>query len=65
MMAGILAGIAFFTTIGVFEASWALLIDDLGGSTLIIGLSISLFAVPMIPLAPFGASWPSRWDPCG
>ncbi|MYH71204.1 MAG: MFS transporter [Acidimicrobiia bacterium] len=63
MLAGILAGIAFFTTIGVFEASWALLIDDLGGSTIIIGLSISLFAVPMIPLAPFGGKLAQRVGP--
>ncbi|MDE0117937.1 MAG: MFS transporter [bacterium] len=63
MMAGILAGIAFFTTIGVFEASWALLLDDLGASTLIIGLSISLFALPMIPLAPFGGKYAQRRGP--
>lgn len=63
MLAGILAGIAFFTTIGVFEASWALLLDDLGASTLIIGLSISLFAVPMIPLAPFGGKLAQQRGP--
>ncbi len=63
MSAGILAGIAFFTTIGVFEASWALLLDDLGASTLVIGLSISLFAVPMIPLAPFGGKLAQRVGP--
>ena len=51
---GMLAGAAFFTTIGVFETSWAVLLDDLGASTLVIALSISLFALPMIPLAPYG-----------
>lgn len=51
---GMLAGAAFFTTIGVFETSWAVLLDDLGASTLVIALSIALFAVPMIPLAPYG-----------
>ena len=51
---GMLAGAAFFTTIGVFETSWAVLLDDLGASTLLIALSISLFALPMIPLAPYG-----------
>lgn len=63
MLAGILAGIAFFTTLGVFEASWALLLDDLGASTLIIGLSISIFALPMIPLAPFGGKYAQRRGP--
>ena len=51
---GMLAGAAFFTTIGVFETSWAVLLDDLGASTLVIALSIALFALPMIPLAPLG-----------
>ncbi len=51
---GMLAGAAFFTTIGVFETSWAVLLDDLGASTLVIALSIALFALPMIPLAPIG-----------
>ena len=63
MLAGILAGIAFYTTIGVFEASWALLLDDLGASTLIIALSISLFALPMIPLAPLGGKYAQRRGP--
>ena len=51
---GMLAGAAFFTTIGVFETSWAVLLDDFGASTLVIALSIALFAIPMIPLAPLG-----------
>ncbi len=63
MLAGILAGIAFYTTIGVFEASWAVLLDDLGASTLIIALSISLFALPMIPLAPLGGKYAQRRGP--
>lgn len=63
MVAGILAGIAFYTTIGVFEASWAVLLDDLGASTLLIALSISLFALPMIPLAPLGGRYAQRRGP--
>ena len=63
MLAGILAGIAFYTTIGVFEASWAVLLDDLGASTLLIALSISLFALPMIPLAPLGGKYAQRRGP--
>jgi len=63
MVAGILAGIAFFTTVGVFEASWALLLDDLGASTFLVSLSISLFAAPMVPLAPFGGRYAQRRGP--
>ena len=63
MVAGILAGVAFYTTIGVFEASWAVLLDDLGASTMIIAVSISVFALPMIPLAPFGGKYAQRRGP--
>ena len=63
MQAGILAGVAFYTTIGVFEASWAVLLDDLGASTMIIAVSISVFALPMIPLAPFGGKYAQRRGP--
>ncbi|MCQ3812344.1 MAG: MFS transporter [Acidimicrobiia bacterium] len=63
VLAGVLAGIAFYTTIGVFEASWAVLLDDLGASTLIIAASISLFALPMIPLAPFGGKYAQQRGP--
>ena len=61
--AGVLAGIAFYTTIGVFEASWAVLLDDLGASTFLIALSISLFALPMIPLAPIGGRYAQSRGP--
>ncbi len=54
MQAAILAGVAFYLTIAYFEATWALLIDDLGGETWVIGLSLSLFTLPMVVLAPRG-----------
>lgn len=63
VLAGLLAGVAFYTTIGVFEASWAVLLDDLGASTLVIAMSISLFALPMIPLAPIGGKYAQRRGP--
>ena len=61
--AGMLGGLAFFITIGVFEVSWSLLLGDLGASTLVIALSIALFALPMIPLAPFGGRLAQREGP--
>lgn len=63
LRSGLLAGAAFFTTIGVFETSWAVLLDDLGAGTRLIYFSISLFAVPMIPLAPFGGRVAHRRGP--
>jgi len=40
------ASIAFYTTIGMFEAVWALLLKDLGAGRLLIGLTLSFFTVP-------------------
>ena len=48
------AGVAFYLTIAYFEATWALLLDDNGAETWLIGLSLSLFTIPMIVLAPTG-----------
>lgn len=48
------AGVAFFLTLAYFEATWALLLDDNGAETWLIGLSLSLFTIPMILLAPRG-----------
>lgn len=54
VQAALLAGIAFYLTIAYFEATWSLLLDDLGAETWMIGLSLSLFTLPMVFLAPRG-----------
>jgi MFS family permease len=46
--------IGFYVTVGMFEAVWALLLRDRGAETWLIGLTLSLFTVPMIFLAPIG-----------
>ena len=48
------AGVAFFLTLAYFEATWARLLDDNGAETWLVGLSLSLFTIPMIVLAPRG-----------
>lgn len=50
----LLAGVAFYLTIAYFETTWAVLLDDLGAETWLVGVSLSLFTVPMIVLAPTG-----------
>jgi predicted MFS family arabinose efflux permease len=40
--------LAFYTTVGVFEAIWAVFLDDLGASQRYIGATLSIFAVPML-----------------
>lgn len=45
---------AFFAVIGLWEATWSLLLGDLGADTWFVGLTASLFTAPMIVLAPVG-----------
>lgn len=54
IQAALLAGIAFYLSIAYFEATWALLLDDLGAETWVIGVSLSVFTLPMVFLAPTG-----------
>lgn len=63
VQAGMAAMIAFQITIGVFEATWAVLLADLGASTLLIGGSLSLLTVPMIVMAPIGGRTAQRVGP--
>jgi predicted MFS family arabinose efflux permease len=56
MQSCIAMGIAFWITIGVFEAIWAVFLDDLGASQIFIGLTMSLFGIPMIFIAPRAGS---------
>ncbi len=54
MRATLAAAAAFYMTVGMFEAIWAVLLRDHGAETWLIGLTLSLFTLPMIFLAPIG-----------
>jgi predicted MFS family arabinose efflux permease len=56
MQSCIAMGIAFWITMGVFEAIWAVFLSDLGASQIFIGLTMSLFGIPMIFIAPRAGS---------
>ena len=56
MQSCIAMGIAFWITIGVFEVIWAIFLSDLGGTQIFIGLSMSLFGLPMILISPRAGS---------
>jgi len=49
-------GAAFWITIGVFEVIWAIFLSDLGATQIFIGLSMSLFGLPMIFISPRAGS---------
>lgn len=63
LLAALAAAIAFYTTIGVFESVWSVLLRDRGAETWLIGLTLSLFTVPMIFLAPIGGRVAQRRGP--
>jgi MFS family permease len=63
MQAALFASIAFYLTIGMFEALWALLLEDLGASTLVVGITLSIFTVPMVVFAPRGGATAQRRGP--
>jgi MFS family permease len=54
VQAALFASIAFYLTIGMFEALWSLLLRDLGAATWLIGATLSLFTIPMVVFAPRG-----------
>jgi MFS family permease len=48
--------------IGIYDVIWSLFMRAIGASDLVIGLSFSLFALPLVIVTPF-AGWASdRWD---
>ncbi|MCZ6711074.1 MAG: MFS transporter [Gammaproteobacteria bacterium] len=56
MQSCIAIGVAFWITVGVFEAIWAVFLSDLGASQIFIGLTMSLFGIPMIFISPRAGS---------
>lgn len=52
IQSALFAGAAFYMAIAYFEAVWALLMTDLGADTWLIGLSLTLFVLPMVAIAP-------------
>ena len=49
-----------FVMIGAWEAVWAVSLVDLGAATWEVGLSITLFAIPLGALAPVAGAWAQR-----
>jgi DHA1 family multidrug resistance protein-like MFS transporter len=56
VQSALLAAIAFYLTLGMFEALWSVLLRDLEAETWLIGLTLSIFTIPMIIFAPRGGA---------
>ena len=59
----IVIGLALFAMIGTFDAVWSVMMDDMKAPTWVANLGISLFAFPMIFLAPRGGRLTQKFGP--
>ena len=51
VVAAVLVVVSFRYSIGVFEPLWATFLDDLGASTMVVTISLTVFALPMLIVA--------------
>ena len=51
LIAALLVVVSFRYSIGVFEPLWATYLDDLGAGTMMVSISLTLFALPMLVIA--------------
>ena len=63
MVAALLVVVSFRYSIGVFEPLWAPHMDNLGASTMVISLSLTGFALPMLIIARWAGSLSDRYNP--
>jgi MFS family permease len=61
--AGLALAAALYLSIGVFDATWAKYMSDLGASTNVIAFTLALFALPLVALSPFGGRLADRRGP--
>mgnify|MGYP000061542531 FL=1 len=59
----IVIGLSLFAMIGTFDAVWSVMMDDMKAPTWVANLGISLFAFPMIFLAPRGGRLTQKFGP--
>jgi len=59
----IVIGLALFAMIGTFDAVWSVMMDDMKAPTWVANVGISLFAMPMIFLAPRGGRLTQKFGP--
>ncbi len=56
-----LLSLALFLPVGVYDAMWSRYLTDRGASTFLIGLGLTLYAVPVIVFAPVGGRLADRY----
>ena len=63
MVAALLVVVSFRYSIGVFEPLWAPHMDNLGASTMVVSLSLTGFALPMLIIARWAGSLSDQYSP--
>jgi MFS family permease len=63
LVAALLVIVSFRYSIGVFEPLWATYLDELGASTMVITLSLTGFALPMLIIAKQAGRLSDRFGP--
>jgi MFS family permease len=63
VIAALLVIVSFRYSVGVFEPLWATYLDELGASTLVITLSLTGFALPMLLVAKHAGRLSDRYGP--
>ncbi len=58
-----LLSLALFLPVGIYDALWARYLSDRGASTLFIGVTLSLYSLPIVLVAPFGGRLADRVGP--
>ena len=54
LLGAIIIGLALFVMIGTFDALWSVMMDDIAAPTWVASVGITIFALPMLFLAPLG-----------
>jgi MFS family permease len=63
LIAALLVVVSFRYSIGVFEPLWATYLDDLGASTMIVTVSLTVFALPMLVIARWAGRLSDTYGP--
>ncbi|MEM9654050.1 MAG: MFS transporter [Actinomycetota bacterium] len=63
VLQAVVLGVALFLPVGMYETVWGKHISNLGGSTFVIALSVALYGLPYMIMAPIGGRLGDRLGP--